>query len=55
MQRGHGDWGARPYTDVMAITDAVVKRPDIDDTRVSFVAGWFQHTLRSFLDGSVSF
>ncbi len=28
--RGYGEWGPRPYADLMAITDATVARPDID-------------------------
>ena len=39
VQRGWGQWGGSPYTDLMAITDEVVKRPDIDDTRTAAMGG----------------
>lgn len=35
LERGWGQWGGRPYHDVMALTDAVVARSDIDATRTS--------------------
>ena len=40
-QRGWGDWGGAPYTDLMTITDAVVARPDIDETRTAALGGSF--------------
>lgn len=39
--RGYGDWGGAPYTDLMAVTDAVVARPDIDETRTAALGGSF--------------
>jgi dipeptidyl aminopeptidase/acylaminoacyl peptidase len=51
MQRGHGDWGGRPYTDVMAITDAVVKRPDIDGTRTAMMGGSFGGYMANWIAG----
>ena len=39
VQRGWGQWGGSPYTDLMAITDEVIKRPDIDDTRTAAMGG----------------
>ncbi|HWS57840.1 MAG TPA: prolyl oligopeptidase family serine peptidase, partial [Actinotalea sp.] len=35
VQRGWGRWGAEPFTDLMAITDAAVARPDIDAARTA--------------------
>ncbi|RCH65650.1 S9 family peptidase [Streptomyces sp. SDr-06] len=32
-ERGWGQWGGRPYRDLMAMTDAAEARPDIDATR----------------------
>ncbi|MEU3370143.1 S9 family peptidase [Streptomyces sp. NPDC006660] len=32
-ERGWGQWGGRPYHDLMALTDAAETRPDIDGTR----------------------
>ncbi|GAA4903367.1 S9 family peptidase [Tessaracoccus lubricantis] len=48
VQRGWGRWGAEPFTDVMALTDAVEARPDIRaDTSVmmggsfgGYMANW---------------
>jgi dipeptidyl aminopeptidase/acylaminoacyl peptidase len=51
MQRGHGDWGAAPFTDVMAITDAVVKRPDIDDSRTAMMGGSFGGYMANWIAG----
>jgi dipeptidyl aminopeptidase/acylaminoacyl peptidase len=51
MQRGHGAWGASPYTDVMAITDAVVKRPDVDDTRTAMMGGSFGGYMANWIAG----
>jgi dipeptidyl aminopeptidase/acylaminoacyl peptidase len=51
MQRGHGDWGGHPFTDVMAITDAVVKRPDIDDTRTAMMGGSFGGYMANWIAG----
>ena len=33
IARGWNSWGGKPYTDLMSITDEVVARPDIDETR----------------------
>jgi dipeptidyl aminopeptidase/acylaminoacyl peptidase len=39
IQRGWGQWGGTPYTDLMSITDEVEKRPDIDETRTAAMGG----------------
>jgi dipeptidyl aminopeptidase/acylaminoacyl peptidase len=54
MERGHGTWGANPYTDVMAITDAVVKRADIDDTRTAMMGGSFGGYMANWIAGHTS-
>lgn len=41
VRRGWGTWGARPYTDLMSVTDAVCARDDIDDTRTAAMGGSF--------------
>jgi dipeptidyl aminopeptidase/acylaminoacyl peptidase len=51
MERGHGTWGANPYTDVMAITDAVVERPDIDASRTAMMGGSFGGYLANWIAG----
>jgi dipeptidyl aminopeptidase/acylaminoacyl peptidase len=37
--RAHRDWGARPFGDIMAVTDAALARPDIDTDRVAMMGG----------------
>jgi dipeptidyl aminopeptidase/acylaminoacyl peptidase len=41
VNRGWNAWGQAPYTDLMAITDAVVARDDIDQTRTAAMGGSF--------------
>ena len=40
-QRGWGDWGGTPFTDVIAITDAALERPDLDGERTAMMGGSF--------------
>jgi dipeptidyl aminopeptidase/acylaminoacyl peptidase len=54
MERGHGTWGAAPFTDVMAVTDAVVKRADIDDTRTAMMGGSFGGYMANWIAGHTS-
>ena len=51
IQRGHGTWGDAPYSDVMAITDAVVRRPDIDASRTAMMGGSFGGYMANGLAG----
>ncbi len=51
IQRGWGRWGAEPYTDLMAITDAVVARPDIDGTRTAAMGGSFGGYMANWIAG----
>ena len=41
IARGWGAWGAAPYTDLMAITDVVEQRVDIDQSRTAAMGGSF--------------
>jgi dipeptidyl aminopeptidase/acylaminoacyl peptidase len=41
IRRGWNGWGARPYTDLMSITDATEQREDIDQTRTATMGGSF--------------
>nr|WP_073186507.1 prolyl oligopeptidase family serine peptidase [Tessaracoccus bendigoensis] len=41
IQRGWGRWGAEPFTDIMALTDAVEARPDIRDDASVMMGGSF--------------
>jgi dipeptidyl aminopeptidase/acylaminoacyl peptidase len=51
IQRGHGTWGQAPYSDVMAITDEVVKRPDIDAGRTAMMGGSFGGYMANWIAG----
>ncbi len=51
IQRGWGEWGKAPYTDLMAITDAVVQRPDIDQTRTAAMGGSFGGYMANWVAG----
>jgi dipeptidyl aminopeptidase/acylaminoacyl peptidase len=51
IERGHTDWGAAPYTDVMTITDAVVARPDIDASRTAMMGGSFGGYMANWIAG----
>jgi dipeptidyl aminopeptidase/acylaminoacyl peptidase len=54
IARGHGEWGGRPYTDVMAITDAAVARPDIDEARTAMMGGSFGGYMANWIAGHTS-
>ncbi|HSV67419.1 MAG TPA: S9 family peptidase [Mycobacteriales bacterium] len=49
IARGWGAWGARPYTDVMALTDAAVARDDIDESRTAAMGGSFGGYLANWV------
>lgn len=51
IQRGWGRWGAEPYTDLMAITDATVARDDIDATRTAAMGGSFGGYMANWVAG----
>ena len=51
IQRGWGEWGAAPYTDLMAITDAVEARADIDADRTVAMGGSFGGYMANWVAG----
>jgi dipeptidyl aminopeptidase/acylaminoacyl peptidase len=51
IQRGWGQWGGTPYTDLMAITDAVLERPDLDETRTAAMGGSFGGYMANWVAG----
>ena len=51
IARGHGNWGPRPYADLMAITDAVVARPDIDQARTAMMGGSYGGYMANWIAG----
>ncbi|HEY7007878.1 MAG TPA: prolyl oligopeptidase family serine peptidase, partial [Jatrophihabitantaceae bacterium] len=51
IQRGWGQWGGAPFTDLMTITDAVVERPDIDQTRTAAMGGSYGGYMANWVAG----
>jgi dipeptidyl aminopeptidase/acylaminoacyl peptidase len=51
VQRGWGRWGGPPYDDLMAVTDAVVARDDVDETRTVAMGGSFGGYLANWVAG----
>jgi dipeptidyl aminopeptidase/acylaminoacyl peptidase len=51
IARGHGTWGEAPFTDVLAVTDAVVARPDIDAGRTAMMGGSFGGYMANWIAG----
>lgn len=51
IQRGWGRWGAEPFTDLMAITDAAQARPDIDASRTAAMGGSFGGYMANWVAG----
>jgi dipeptidyl aminopeptidase/acylaminoacyl peptidase len=51
VARGWGRWGAEPYTDVLALTDAALRRPDLDATRTAAMGGSFGGYLANWIAG----
>lgn len=51
IQRGWGAWGAAPYTDLMAATDAACAHPRIDATRTAAMGGSFGGYMANWIAG----
>jgi len=51
VQRGWGAWGGAPFTDLMAITDAVEAREDIDAERTAAMGGSFGGYMANWVAG----
>lgn len=51
IKRGWGRWGAEPYTDLMALTDAVVARDDIDESDTVAMGGSFGGYMANWVAG----
>ena len=51
IQRGWGAWGDAPYTDLMAITDAVETRDDVDASRTAAMGGSFGGYMANWVAG----
>ena len=51
IQRGWDSWGKKPFTDLMSITDLVVSREDIDETRTAAMGGSFGGYMANWVAG----
>ncbi|QIK72340.1 S9 family peptidase [Propioniciclava coleopterorum] len=51
VQRGWGSWGAHPFTDLMAITDAVEARDDVDGSKTVAMGGSFGGYMANWIAG----
>ncbi|PPK66883.1 prolyl oligopeptidase family serine peptidase [Actinokineospora auranticolor] len=51
IRRGWGAWGTSPYTDLMAITDAALARPDLDPARTAAMGGSFGGYMVNWIAG----
>jgi dipeptidyl aminopeptidase/acylaminoacyl peptidase len=51
VARGWNAWGQEPYTDLMAITDAVVAREDIDAEHTAAMGGSFGGYMANWIAG----
>ncbi|WP_075742277.1 MULTISPECIES: alpha/beta hydrolase family protein [Actinoalloteichus] len=51
IRRGWNEWGGRPYTDLMAATDAAVQRSDIDSDRIAAMGGSFGGYMANWVAG----
>ncbi|WP_413355065.1 S9 family peptidase [Microbacterium sp. 1P06AB] len=51
IARGWNSWGEKPYTDLMSITDVVVARADIDETKTAAMGGSFGGYMANWVAG----
>ena len=51
IARAHRDWGARPFADIMAATEAALARPDIDADRVAMMGGSYGGYMANWMAG----
>jgi dipeptidyl aminopeptidase/acylaminoacyl peptidase len=51
IKRGFGNWGPRPFADLMAIADAAVAREDIDETRTAMMGGSYGGYMANWIAG----
>ncbi len=51
LDRGWGQWGGTPYTDVMLLTDAALARDDLDGSRVALMGGSYGGYMANWVAG----
>ncbi len=51
IARGYQEWGPRPFADIMAVTDAVVARDDIDAAKTAMMGGSYGGYMANWIAG----
>jgi dipeptidyl aminopeptidase/acylaminoacyl peptidase len=51
IARGYGTWGDKPYTDVMALTEAAAALPEIDSGKIAMMGGSFGGYMANWIAG----
>jgi dipeptidyl aminopeptidase/acylaminoacyl peptidase len=51
IARAYHEWGARPFADIMAATDAAEARPDIDGSRSAMMGGSYGGYMANWIAG----
>ncbi|MDG4824684.1 prolyl oligopeptidase family serine peptidase [Asanoa sp. WMMD1127] len=51
IERGWGDWGDAPYTDLLALTDAAQEHAAVDGTRTAAMGGSFGGYMANWIAG----
>jgi dipeptidyl aminopeptidase/acylaminoacyl peptidase len=51
VDRGWGQWGGSPYTDVLALVDAALARDDVDGSRVALMGGSYGGYMANWVAG----
>ena len=51
IARGYHDWGTRPFADIMAVTEPVLARPDIDADRAAMMGGSYGGYMANWIAG----
>ncbi|MEO8889802.1 MAG: S9 family peptidase, partial [Jatrophihabitantaceae bacterium] len=51
VARGWGQWGGNPFTDLMAVADAVQARPEIDESRTAAMGGSYGGYMANWIAG----
>jgi dipeptidyl aminopeptidase/acylaminoacyl peptidase len=51
IARGYRSWGERPFDDIMAVTEPVRSRPDIDADRVGMMGGSYGGYMANWMAG----
>lgn len=51
IERGQHELGGAPFTDIMALTDAAIARPDIDESATAFAGGSYGGYMANWVAG----